>query len=206
MDSLLAGLGDAFGLEMLLLGGLFAFAESALGLGIVVPGETAVLTLGAATESGSQLSMALVTVAAGASAGDHVGYLLGRRNGHRLRESRMVRRIGPARWDRASGLLRRYGVLALIISRLLPGVRTLVPAAAGAAGIGYQRFLVGSVLGVGLWSGLWVGLGAAARAALPQVSEALGAAGWVALAVLVAVLGLLVIRRRRARVALARRR
>jgi len=201
MDSLLTTLSEAFGPLMLLLGALFAFAESAFGLGVVVPGETAVLTLGAATSSPGQLGAALITVAAGASAGDHLGYWIGSRFGTRLRSSRVVRRIGVHRWERATTMLRRNGVLALVVSRLLPGVRTLMPAVAGAAGLGYGRFLAGSVVGAGLWSGLWVGVGAAARSALPEVAATLGVAGWGLLgAVLLlgsGMLGLLRWRRRR---------
>lgn len=196
MDALLISLGEHFGPMMLLLGGLFAVAESAIGLGFIVPGETAVLTLGAATTTVPQLSMAILTVAVGASTGDHIGYLLGRRYGHRLRESRAIRRIGQRHWDRASRLLRRYGVPALIVSRLLPGVRTMVPAAAGASGLSYRRFLVGSVLGAGLWSGLWVGVGAAARAALPGVVDMLGVAGLVMLSAVVLALVVVFLRRR----------
>lgn len=204
MDSLLTGLSEAFGPVMLLFGALFAFAESAFGIGFVVPGETAVLTLGAATGSGGELTAAMVTVAAGAMAGDHTGYLIGRRYGARLRETRVVRRIGPKHWDRAMGLLRRHGVLSLIISRLLPAVRTLMPAAAGAAGVSYGRFLAGSVVGAGLWSGLWVGMGAAARATLPQMASTLGMAGWIGIGVVVVVLAaVLVLRRHRRRLATA---
>ena len=199
MDSLLTGLSEAFGPVMLLFGALLAFAESAFGLGFVVPGETAVLTLGAATASGGQLTAAMVTVAVGAMAGDHTGYLLGRRYGTRLRETKVVRRIGVQHWDRATGLLRRHGVPALIVSRLLPAVRTLVPAAAGAAGVRYGRFLAGSVVGAGLWSGLWVGMGAAARAALPQMASTLGTAGWIAFAGVALVVATLLMLRRRTR-------
>src|SRR5699024_8064141 len=155
----------------------------------------------AATSCPGQLGAALITVAAGASAGDHLGYWIGSRFGTRLRSSRVVRRIGVHRWERATTMLRRNGVLALVVSRLLPGVRTLMPAVAGAAGLGYGRFLAGSVVGAGLWSGLWVGVGAAARSALPEVAATLGEAGWGLLgAVLLlgsGVLGLLRWRRRR---------
>lgn len=199
MDSLLTGLSDAFGPLMLVFGALFAFAESAFGLGFVVPGETAVLTLGAATGSGGELTAAMVTVAVGAFAGDHTGYLIGKRYGSRLRETRVVRRIGPQHWDRATGLLRRHGVLSLIISRLLPAVRTLMPAAAGAAGVSYGRFLAGSLVGAGLWSGLWVGMGAAARATLPQMANTLGTAGWIGFAVVVLAVATVLVLRRRAR-------
>jgi len=63
METLLAQLGENFGPLMLLIGGLVAFAESALGLGFVFPGETAVLTLGAAAGSAAQVAQAVLVVA-----------------------------------------------------------------------------------------------------------------------------------------------
>src|SRR5699024_1438114 len=60
METLLAQLGENFGPLMLLIGGLVAFAESALGLGFVFPGETAVLTLGAAAGSAAQVAQAVL--------------------------------------------------------------------------------------------------------------------------------------------------
>ncbi|CAM3659800.1 DedA family protein [Occultella aeris] len=179
MESLLAGLADHYGPLLLALGALFAFAESALGLGFVFPGETVVLGIGAATTTGDQVAVAIGVVALGATAGDHLGYLIGHRAGPALRESRVVRRVGTRHWDRGTSMLRRYGVLAIVVSRLLPAVRTLVPPAAGASRLGYGKFLAGSVIGAILWSGLWVGVGAAARTALPQAAAALGTASWL---------------------------
>lgn len=198
MESLLAYLGDNFGPLMLLIGGVFAFAESALGVGFLFPGETAVLTLGAATSGPTEVLQAMFVVAIGASAGDHVGYLIGRLVGPRLRNGRLIRRMGEQHWDRAEVLLRRYGLVTLVISRLLPLVRTIVPAVVGASGLIYRRFLLGSVLGAMAWSTLWVGLGATARMALPELVERLGLAGSLALAVVTAALIVLALRRRRA--------
>ncbi|MFC7406851.1 DedA family protein [Georgenia alba] len=197
--SVIAELSEQFGPVLLAVGGLVAFAESALGLGFVFPGEWAVLTLGAATATPTELALTVGVVAVAASGGDHVGYLIGRRAGPSLRRSRLVRRVGLRHWDRGSLLLQRYGGLAVVVSRLLPAVRTLVPAAAGAGGLSYLRFAVGSVLGAVLWAVVWVGAGAAARTALPEVAAALGAAGWYALGglVLLAVLAILVVRRLR---------
>ncbi|MPV35848.1 DedA family protein [Georgenia subflava] len=198
MPDLLTLLPAAFGPVLLIVGWLFAFAESALGVGMVLPGETVVLLVGAATIGPEQTVLAAAVVAVGASAGDHVGFLLGRRHGHRLRDSRPVRRVGTRHWDRATGLLRRRGPAAVVISRLLPVVRTLVPAAAGAADLGYRRFLAASALGAALWAALWVGAGAAAGSALPRVASAFGDAGWVLLAVAgAAVVATLLLRRRR---------
>ncbi|HLR27528.1 MAG TPA: DedA family protein [Ruania sp.] len=197
METLLAHLGENFGPLMLLIGGLVAFAESALGLGFVFPGETAVLTLGAAAGSAAQVAQAVLVVAIGASAGDHLGYLIGRAVGPRLRQGRLIRRIGVNHWDRAEALLDRHGLVVLVISRLLPVIRTIVPAVVGAGGLAYRRFLLGSVLGAMAWSALWVGLGATARMALPELVQRLGLFGGLALAVVAIVVIVLVVRYRR---------
>ncbi|MEE6273270.1 DedA family protein [Georgenia wangjunii] len=198
MDDLLALL-PQFGPGLLLVAGLLAFAESALGAGMLVPGETVVLLVGAAAEGPQQVLLAGAVVAVGASAGDHVGYLIGRRHGHRLRTSRPVRRVGTEHWDRAMDALRRRGPWAVVVSRLLPVVRTLVPAAAGASGLGYGRFLPASVVGASLWAALWVGAGAVAGTALPRVAGLLGTAGWWGLAAVGAGVAVAVVLRRRRR-------
>ncbi len=198
MDAFLAGLADQFG-PLLLMGGVFAFVESALGVGLAFPGETAVLTLGAATTTPADVAWALGVVAVGASLGDHVGYLIGRRLGPGLRESALVRRVGVHRWDAGARMIGRHGLWAVAASRLLPGVRTVVPAVAGAAGLGYRGFVTGSMLGAASWSTLWVGAGASARTALPEMAGTLGTAGWIAVSVvaLAAVVVTIVFRCRR---------
>lgn len=199
MSDLITALPDTFSPALLALGAVLAFAESALGLGVVVPGELAVLVLGAAAGTPVQMLLALTVVTVAASAADHVGYILGRRYGQSLRGTRVVRRVGTEHWDRATVLLRRRGPAALVVSRLLPLVRTLVPAAAGAARMRYSRFLTGSLLGTTLWAALWIGAGALAGQALPRVAATLGRAGWLVLAGIVLAAGMVALRRRRAR-------
>lgn len=193
---LITALPDAFSPALLVLAGLLAFAESALGLGIVVPGEIGVLVLGAAASTPVQVLLALTVVTLAASAADHVGYLIGRRYGTRLRDTRLVRRVGTAHWDAATGLLRRRGPAALIVSRLLPLVRTLVPAAAGTARMRYHRFLAGSLVGTALWAILWVGTGALAGQALAQAATLVGRLGWIALGAVILLTATLIVWRR----------
>src|SRR5690625_8044957 len=79
MLDLITALPETFTPALLVLSALFAFAESAFGLGVVVPGELAVLVLGAAASTPVQVLLALTVITLAASAADHVGYLLGRR-------------------------------------------------------------------------------------------------------------------------------
>ena len=64
------------------------------------------------------------------------------------------------RWDKASELMQAHGFWAILVSRLLPFVRTVMPAVAGAATCAIPRFALASVLGAAVWSTVWVGAGA----------------------------------------------
>jgi membrane-associated protein len=165
----------------LALGLCLAFAESGLGLGIVLPGETAVVVLAATLGSTAQMVGLGIAVAVGASLGDHVGYLLGRRYGEALRETRAVTRLGRHRYDRATDLLRRRGGAAVLMTRLVPVVRTLTPAAAGASGLAYRRFAAASVAGSAVWSTAYVGGGSVVAGLVAVTNDWLGRASWLLL-------------------------
>lgn len=190
----LTAVADGDGWTGPLLGGAAAFAEAVLGVGLVLPGEAAVSSIAAATSQG-HLPVLVVLVTLGAVAGDHLNYGLGRLLGTRLPESRIVRRIGVRHWERGVDLLRTRGAIALVVSRLLPVVRTLMPAVAGVARLRYRTFLVASVIGSTLWSLLWVAAGSLVTVALR--AETPGAVALVSLALLA--VGARVWLRRRAR-------
>lgn len=171
-----------------LLGFVFALAESGLGLGAVLPGEVAISSLATKVEGVLPLLVLGIAVALGASAGDHLGYVVGRVSGPRMRGSRLIARLGLARWDRATELMQDHGFWAILVSRLLPFVRTVMPAVAGAAHLRYPRFALASVLGASVWSALWVGAGAGLAATglldnTPLVIATVAAAGVVAVMV-----------------------
>lgn len=169
------------------LGGLFAFMEAGLGLGVVFPAETAVLILSAAIDAPwSAVVMGLV-VAVFASVGDHLGYLLGRRFGSGMRDRKVIRKLGVANWDRAVGVLERRGAWAVFLTRLVPVIRTLMPAAAGVAGLRYTAFLAASIGGSITWAAVYVGCGVLLRNSLDAVQRVLGNAAWVIVAVAVVI-------------------
>ncbi|OLT31692.1 hypothetical protein BJF79_00355 [Actinomadura sp. CNU-125] len=184
---------------LLAVAGVLAFAESGLGVGSVVPGETAVVILGAAAADPVRYPAMLVIVALGVTAGDHVGYWLGRTNGERMRETRAVRRLGVRHWDRATGALRRYGAAAVFVTRLVPVVRTLTPAAAGVANVPYRRFLLASLAGSLLWSAVFVSLGAFAGASASRLEQLLGWGAWILFGLVAALIVVVLAVRRRAR-------
>ena len=173
-----------------------AAAEASLFVGLIIPGETALLIAGYLAWRGS-LSLVLVIVASvvGAILGDSIGYEVGRRVGAKLRHGRVGRWVGVERWDRARAHLSKWGGKAVFIGRFFAFVRPTVPAAAGDAGIPYREFLVWNIAGGVLWSVLHVGIGYLAgpsyRAAGRVLSLILIAVGVLAVA------GWLLVRRRR---------
>lgn len=178
------------------LGFALAFAESGLGLGMIVPGETAVVILAATMQTTTESVLLLLFVAFGACAGDHVGFAIGRHFGDRLRDTRVVRKLGQSQFDRAMAVLRRRGAAAIFLTRLIPVVRTLTPAAAGASGLAYRRFAPASLSGSLLWAGAYVGGGTAVASVIDATESALGRAAWLMLVVAaIVVVPVLIVRR-----------
>lgn len=175
-----------FPLVLLVAGGASA-VESGLGVGMVFPGEAGVLILGTTATGVVRFALMFLVVGLCASIGDHVGYWLGRRFGTRLRNTRVVRRLGVAHWDRAMDALHRHGGTAVVLTRLVPVVRTLSPPAAGASGLPYRRFLPASIAAGLLWAGVYVGAGAFAGVSVRYLESVLGRAGWIVLGVFVVV-------------------
>ncbi|GAB2668616.1 DedA family protein [Saccharopolyspora gloriosae] len=170
---------------LILVTGALVLGECTIGLGFLVPGESGLLVASAAvTDIGFFFGLSL-TVALCAVIGDNIGFFLGRRYGARVRETRMVAKLGVRHWDRACRMLRKYGIGAVFVARFLPVVRTLVPVSAGTSGLGYWRFLVTSIVGATTWSMLHVGIGWAAGTSAKYIEHVLGRAGGIVLGALV---------------------
>ena len=127
--------------------------EASVFVGFVLPGETAVL-LGGAIASQSRVHLTGVIAAAilGAVIGDTVGYLIGRRFGGPLQQSRLGRVVGAKRWEAAEDFLQRRGGPSVFLGRWTALLRALVPAAAGMAKLPYHTFAIWNIAGGILWA------------------------------------------------------
>jgi membrane-associated protein len=138
---------------------LVLFAETGILLGIVLPGDTLLITAGlwAANTQGHRphpnIVLLVVCAAIGAVAGAQVGYLLGRRVGTPLFQ-RPDSRIFKRRYvDRAEEIFRRYGEgKAVVIARFVPGVRTLMNPLAGILEMPARSFAFWQISGGLVWS------------------------------------------------------
>jgi membrane-associated protein len=126
---------------------LLPAGETALLLGLVIPGELVVVVAGILAASGGvPLAAVMAAAVVGAIAGDSIGFVVGRR----LRTT-ISRRFSAKQWNRAQEWLRRRGMPAIFLARFTPFLRSVMPPVAGAARIKYRVFLLGSVPAGILW-------------------------------------------------------
>ena len=144
-----------------LLVGFLAFGETGAFIGLVFPGETAVIIGGALAGQGENsviLMIAVVWICAWG--GDTVSFLLGTRLGRKfvLTHGPKVR-ITEARFTAVERYFARHGGKTILIGRFIGLVRALAPFIAGSSGMPYRTFLPYSVLGTGLWAATFTLLG-----------------------------------------------
>ncbi|HEV2896093.1 MAG TPA: DedA family protein [Actinomycetota bacterium] len=160
--------------------------EASTLLGIVVPGELALVLGGVVAHQGRvPLVAAVVAGAAGAVVGDSVGYAVGRRVGERLLAHLPGRLVQPRQIERATALVRRLGGRAVFIGRFTAALRALVPGLAGVAGVPYRTFAAYNVAGGVLWATGFVLLGFAAGPAWRTAERVAGGAGLALLGTIV---------------------
>lgn len=164
-----------------------AAAESAALVGLVLPGESALLIGGFAASQGHvSLPIMIATALVAAIAGDSVGYELGRRFGPRLRDSRVGLWVGEDRWAKAEASIERRGGPAVLVGRWVGLLRALVPGVAGMTRMPYRTFLLWNVLGAAIWAPAVVIGGYLAGNSFHSVSRVLGQASqMIALAAVV---------------------
>ncbi|WP_248963317.1 DedA family protein [Sphaerisporangium perillae] len=134
-----------------LLVGLLVFAEDALFVGFVVPGETAAI-VGGIDASRGHVSLALIiaVVVAAAIIGDSVGYEIGHHVGARILHGRFLAGRGR-QVSAAQELLARRGGPAVFWARFVAFLRAVMPALAGTAQMPYRRFLAFNAAGGLVW-------------------------------------------------------
>jgi membrane protein DedA with SNARE-associated domain len=163
----------------LLLVGL-AFAEAALLVGFVLPGETALLLGGVLCAAGVfPLPAFLGAAVVAAALGDSTGYGIGHHFGSRIKDSRMGRKVGHRRWATAEAFVDDHGGKAVFLARGQAFLRAVVPALAGIVRMPYREFLPWNVAGAAIWGGGVVLLGYVFGHSLQRVEQALGLLGVV---------------------------
>ncbi len=171
---------------LLVIAGLLVFAEDAMFIGFVIPGETAAVLAGVGAGLGHlPLAVAIVVVVIAAIVGDSVGYEVGRAwLGPALDRLRFLDKH-RVRIGHAQDFLRRRGGAAVFLGRFTAFFRAMMPALAGASQMPYPRFLVWNAAGGVVWGAGFVSLGYVAGESYHRIEKIAGRGLAIGLAVIV---------------------
>ncbi len=188
MSQLLDGILNLSPIWIYLLVGLLVFAEDALFVGFVIPGETAAVLAGVSTSLGqTQLAVAIVVVVVAAIVGDTVGYEVGKHLfGPKIVDGRFLRKHRH-RLRGAEDFLQRRGGSAVFLGRFTAFFRAMMPALAGAARMPYRRFVVWNAAGGIIWGTLFVVLGHLAGHSYAAIEQKVGRGLAIGVAAIIAV-------------------
>lgn len=207
LDKLLTDVGSTLGGWTYLLVGVLCFLESGAFVGLLVPGETAIVVGGFVAGQGQIDVILLIAIAwLAAVAGDLVSFGLGRRLGREflVRHGPRVQ-ITEQRIEHVERFYDRHGGKAVFLGRWVGLVRAVSPFLAGSSGMPLRRFLPYDVLAAGGMVTLFALLGFVFWRSLDRVL-AFARTGLLALGVAISLVVALVAAVRWLRVAANRRR
>src|SRR5437879_10909814 len=150
----------------------FVFANVLLEqIGLPIPAVPTLIVAGALAAEGELSPLAIFGVVfVACSVGDALWYVAGRRYGRRV--MKLLCRVSPSpdscvrqtevRFD-------RWGGLALVLSKFIPGLSTIAPPLAGAMRLGWPSFLLLNSLGVVIWAGIAIAAGMAFHAQINEI-------------------------------------
>jgi membrane protein DedA with SNARE-associated domain len=166
---------------------VLVFAE---GVGLPLPGETALITAAAFAAQHNRLSITGVIIASviGAAGGGLGGYWIGRTGGLAVLE-RHGRYIGvtKARIARARKFFTEHGPKAVFAARFVAILRMLAGLLAGVTHMRFWLFFLWNALGAIAWSLLFGTLGYLFGNNLPWLEKEIGLTSLVALGVVVVI-------------------
>jgi undecaprenyl-diphosphatase len=181
LQELLEDVSSTLGAWTYLIVAVFAFLETGAFIGLVAPGEVAVIFGGAVAGQGEISLVIMLGIAWAASyAGDTTGFLIGHQTGRDflLRHGSLVG-ITPERFAQVEQYFQNQGGRTVLIGRFISIARPLIPFIASSSGMRYRDFAPYSVLGTGLWATTFTLLGYFGSQSVDHVAEVAGQGGFL---------------------------
>jgi len=136
-----------------------ALLETTIGIGLILPGSTLILFLGALSGRGYfDFGDLLWFSVLGAILGDNVNYYLGKKYGSRWIKNG-VWFLKPEHLEKGRIFFDTHGAKSVFLGRFIPSVKEIVPFFAGSVRMRQGTFFIWNVLGGIGWGFEWVGAG-----------------------------------------------
>lgn len=133
---------------------LIIFAETGVFFGFFLPGDSLLFVAGLLADSeylDIHVSLLIILLIIAAVSGSLVGYLTGRWAGFYLLNRKDTFFFKKKYIDVTQAFYQKHGMMAFILGRFLPVVRTFVTILAGMARIDFPKFLIFNFLGATIW-------------------------------------------------------
>ncbi|MGH2907506.1 MAG: bifunctional DedA family/phosphatase PAP2 family protein [Solirubrobacterales bacterium] len=160
-EEILENISGALGKWTYLLVGVLAFLETGAFVGLIAPGEAAVIVGGVVAGQGDiDIRLLIGIVWFAAFCGDSASYYVGKRLGREFLVKHGAKlKITEARLEQVERYMRDHGGKTILIGRFIGLVRALAPFIAGSSHMPYKRFMPYDVIGSGLWAATFCMLG-----------------------------------------------
>lgn len=191
LETIASDLGATLGPYTYVVVGLLALLETGAGIGLVAPGELAVVIGGVTAGQGHTNLLALIAIVwACAFAGDLLSYMLGRRLGRGfLLEHGRLAGLTPARLEQVETFLSRHGGKTILVGRFIGLVRALAPFVAGSSRMPARRFVPADLVAAGIWSAAMSVLGYLCWQSFDQAAALAREGTFALLAFVIAIVG-----------------
>lgn len=159
------------GLALLL---FIIFAETGLFFGFFLPGDSLLFIAGVFVDSkylSISLWLLIILLIIAAILGTTVGYFFGKWAEFYLKRRKENFFYKRKYLDMAQEFYQRYGMMAFILGRFMPIVRTFVPILAGMVRIPFGKFFFFNIVGAAIWIIIMVSAGNILGNAFPQVVD-----------------------------------
>lgn len=132
----------------------FAFLEACVGIGLFISGVI-LLTLSTFLykQGIAPISQIVPLAFVGALLGDHVGYCFGKWIGPSFHQSSFAQKRQSV-IQKSENLINAKGGYAILIGRLIPAIRSLVPMMTGIVEFSHKRYTMFALLACAIWASL----------------------------------------------------
>ncbi|MHB8443172.1 MAG: DedA family protein [Patescibacteria group bacterium] len=176
---------------------LFIMIET---LGVPLPGETSLIAgavYAALAPTRFHITLVILFAILGASIGDNLGYLIGRKYGKRA--SIYIHKTFSLKKDYleyTGGFFKKYGMKTVFFGRFISLLRMFVPITAGIHKLDYKQFFIYNVTGAIVWATLYGILGYTLGENIPLLLKILQSLTFITVAIVVVIVIYIIYRRR----------
>ena len=140
---------------------LIIFIETGLVIMPFLPGDSLLFAAGvfAADGGGLNIIILITLLSAAAILGNTSNYWIGRKVGQTVINSGRIKSLTPERIEKTQKMFDKYGLLAIVLTRFFPFIRTFAPFLAGVGKMHFGRFTIFNAVGGILWVSIFSLLG-----------------------------------------------